>query len=600
MLERKGREPCLAAEVPDPAKIIVILRPFFVCTKQVLFHCMDFKPQDRSPGGSMAEKTSYRLSVSRVESEGIPGVDTDLGMISVVLGANGSGKSRLLQRAVSNSSFQDRHIVFVGGGRSLDFPVAFGSSHSPTRTPAPLLAFEPLNSRASRFFAGMFGRDQQAATDYKEAMFECAERGDLSNKPSKPVPEIAKFGELFNEVFPSLKLEQNFDFKSAGQQYLARKGNSTYHPNGLSDGEKQILAFLSAVQMVPKRVAFLVDEPEQNLHPELANRFWTQIEEAFPDGIFLYATHSLSFATRGNVDSLLLLGPDGQTKTIKEPWALEESELRPFLGTIPAVVKSGKVLFAEGKNHSFDKDFYTWLLSDPDILVVPAEGCGELLSIAKGSRLWQQFSTELKLKSVIDRDFRCEEDLRQVSDRGCRVTEYHEAESYFCVPDILVALANELRNQVKAPTKEDVIDHLCKYCESQLVRTCLQRAQPKYRFTIDIPLEGQAIDGVKNDPELARQALKQVMEIEATKLDPKDIAKQVDELFVAEYASAKKAIDRKNIDEMLRIFPAKEMANRLAHLVGCRDRHNLSAAIRNRFSPERFPQTESLRKLLSF
>src|SRR5205823_6310638 len=125
---------------------------------------------------------------------------------------------------------------------------------------------------------------------YKEAMFECAERGDLSNKPSKPVPEIAKIGELLNEVFPTLTLEQNFDFKSAGQQYLARKGNSTYHPNGLSDGEKQILAFLSAVQMIPKRVVFLVDEPEQNLHPELANRFWTQIEEAFPDGIFLYAT----------------------------------------------------------------------------------------------------------------------------------------------------------------------------------------------------------------------------------------------------------------------------------------------------------------------
>ena len=54
----------------------------------------------------------------------------------------------------------------------------------------------------------------------------------------------------------------------------------------------------------------MVDEPELNLHPELAERLWTLLESEYDDKRFLYATHSIQFALRPNVEALYVLSQD--------------------------------------------------------------------------------------------------------------------------------------------------------------------------------------------------------------------------------------------------------------------------------------------------
>ena len=59
----------------------------------------------------------------------------------------------------------------------------------------------------------------------------------------------------------------------------------------------------------------LVDEPELNLNPGLACRFWDIVEIELPESIFVYATHCVSFAMRNHVQKIIVLGKNNANFT---------------------------------------------------------------------------------------------------------------------------------------------------------------------------------------------------------------------------------------------------------------------------------------------
>lgn len=109
---------------------------------------------------------------------------------------------------------------------------------------------------------------------------------------------------------------------------------------------------------------FLVDEPDRNMNPRLAERFWSTIESEHHSGsVFVYATHSASFALRPGVDRIFLLDGNKATRVddIESFGSLPRSAREEFLGSIPSIVTRDRVLVTEGDEGGIDKEFFEFL-----------------------------------------------------------------------------------------------------------------------------------------------------------------------------------------------------------------------------------------------
>ena len=147
-----------------------------------------------------------------------------------------------------------------------------------------------------------------------------------------------------------------------------RKNNNEYGPTGLSDGEKQVFSILvDIIELTDSNSILFVDEPELNLNPGLANRLWSSIEALLPDAVFIYATHSVSFAMRETVEHLIVMSNrDDNIQEITDLGALSHNDQQELLGNIPGLLAQGSTLVVEGHDESFDSIFYHWLLEGID------------------------------------------------------------------------------------------------------------------------------------------------------------------------------------------------------------------------------------------
>jgi ABC-type Mn2+/Zn2+ transport system ATPase subunit len=144
--------------------------------------------------------------------------------------------------------------------------------------------------------------------------------------------------ESFAEVFPGITLS----LEKGGIQ--CKQNGQTYDVGQLSDGEKQVFLLLADALFVSSDGAmFLVDEPELQLHPRLADTLWTSVERRRPTSKFVYATHSLSFAMRPSVDTRIVLsGPNRPPLVIGSPADLPAEHQPGIPGCDPGHPQGGQ------------------------------------------------------------------------------------------------------------------------------------------------------------------------------------------------------------------------------------------------------------------
>ena len=156
----------------------------------------------------------------------------------------------------------------------------------------------------------------------------------------------------------------------------------------------------------------IVDEPELNLNPGLACRFWDILENELPESIFIYATHCVSFAMRRHVDYVIVLSKSqGCTTSIENLSKIPPNDLRELLGAIPSILSSSSAIAVEGTENSFDQAFYRWLLNDNDKEVIPVGGCSDVHSVANKTGIWEKLAPSVKIVGVVDSDYRNEGEL---------------------------------------------------------------------------------------------------------------------------------------------------------------------------------------------
>lgn len=525
-----------------------------------------------------------------------PELQGTFGRINVILGENGSGKSQLLLRLFSSCEAVfggDFRRVRIEGGRAVDIPITVGMQHNPDVYSQVSNAVKEymtslttsLRDRIHRTFFVLHALEDAEKRAHSDAVVEWM-GGDRSGLlPERRTPPFARFIAMFASVFPELTVEI-----SNNNQIYVRRNQHFYPASNLSDGEKQVFLLLADIAILERpKTVFFIDEPELNLHPTLALSLWETLERLHPASIFVYVTHSLSFALRPAVDSVWSI-PHGQLDLSNAD--LQTVNIRPFIGAIGGIVKSNICLFVEGEDASFDRELYNWLLGRADIDVVAVGSSSEVIAAASRRSVWGQVSPQIKVAGVVDGDYGRRRNLEGIS--NVVQLPVREVESLLCEPAIVLAVHRALRNTGRDLGEDDIKNRLSTIAAADQLRTVAQRVFSEARVDLALSLERKTVGSIKSTSDL-RSAIVAEATIEAEKAKAVLSAERVGQLFDDVEAECSRAIAGADVDAMLRLFDGKRALSELSKLAGCPTSAGMVSATVQHLDPLQFPTLRALR-----
>ena len=319
--------------------------------------------------------------------------------VNLLLGANGTGKSKLLKELKDNAQrfYPGRLVIFVEGGRTIKLVDSlqlnrnnFNQYNTLEKANTTFISKRKttLSDRVTDALLLLDKMGQEIRGKHSDEVHEWAQNGMNGSLPVREDPPLTKLFQLFTEIFPSIQLQLNSTNKALT---CTKNGSANYSTTQLSDGEKQVLSILADIAILAESNSLIiVDEPELNLNPSLACRLWDTIENDLQGCIFIYGTHNVGFSMRTNVNRVFVLSNVNENiSEIKNISEIQNNDLRSLLGNIPAILSTSNALITEGQNNSFDSIFYRWLTGTENIEIVPMGGCGDVQAVANRTGVWE-------------------------------------------------------------------------------------------------------------------------------------------------------------------------------------------------------------------
>lgn len=536
------------------------------------------------------------------QSARFPSKPFDLARINVILGANGSGKSSVLSEL--RDKVDRTSVVYIEGGRTikitdqLKFDIKNFQHYDGLEKAEQLYENKRRLSLADRLFDALVvleKRDQEMRAKHSDEVEAWNSHGQKGSYPSRGPAPLQRVFDLFSEIFPLISLR----FEAKGRRLWAKKGESEYGPSKLSDGEKQVFSILADLsELDSKHSLLIVDEPELNLHPELAERLWNLLELEFPDKRFVYATHSISFALRDNVEKVFVLSSDAEgVVEFKGIESLSRAETTAFLGGLPGILSANRVVVTEGHEKSFDAIFYRWLLEDSKLEIFPAGGSSDVLGVVHRSGLWSKISSRISLRGVIDADFKDDSGLGDGAASQVEMLSLHEAESYLCLPDVVVQVASRIGSQEVELTHREVEDLILAQLRSQRLQIAARRLFSRATINLGVSVQKKVLSTIRSEEDLISR-IRDASTLELAKAKEAIGSDQLEGGLLNELRRIDEAIESRGIDVALRLLPGKELLQLLAPRAGCKNGADLMRALRCNFEPATFPKLLELKQRL--
>jgi energy-coupling factor transporter ATP-binding protein EcfA2 len=484
----------------------------------------------------------------------------------VIIGANGSGKTRLSR------------LLRVEPGNTPEFVNALRS----TRISPQLPAMSQLQARQQHDSTRNNARTQpwEIASDFDYILSQLlAEDGDSArayrarDKAGESVEEILPTAlemveQLWRDIFPGRRLEWN-DWSPVVHNERGWKDWSpvvdnergeieTYSANQMSDGERAGLYLLAKVLLAQPGQVIVIDEPETHFHARLAVRFWDVLEQTRSDLRFAYVTHDVAFALSREPAIFLLADPRSGLTQVTMNEGLPEEIRREILGAASFSYFASRVVFCEGDDHSFDKLLYDAWFKGRDTVVLPIGSCEDVRRAVRAlndNRLIEN----LAAVGLVDRDFQPDTALTSM-EPGIVVLPVHEVEGLLCLPGVVGRLARHLGKSISV---EKISETVRSAIDNQMLgRAALQRTQGR--------LINQAQDAILSKPASWDIAS---LEAHAEKLEA-GIGSVVEakQVFGEEYAALSSIRDSGAVEDIVRAFPCKQIAEAIGGLLGMRPR----------------------------
>jgi ABC-type lipoprotein export system ATPase subunit len=392
----------------------------------------------------------------------------------VIVGANGSGKSRL-GAWLELDAKQGVSVHRVSAQKVLEIPEN-AQSEDPDRARSSLLVghnnVEELlrnvgqidsykrghrwgNNPYTRtlndyhqLLVYLFSQHNEVANQYLAA----AKETSLRVEPPESKLELAK--KIWENTIPHRRLQIG-----ANKIQASTASNVSYQARDMSDGERVILYLAGECLAAGLGSIIIVDEPEIHLHKSIQARLWDRIEAERSDCVFVYLTHDLDFAaTRVGAKKIVVTDFDGVNWSWSEAPSIEdlpESLVLTILGS------RKPVLFVEGTSNSLDYLVYSHVYVQHTI--IPIGGCENVIhAVASFSRLPNLH--HIDCKGIVDKDHRTPEEIALLAEQGVFVLPYSEIENLLLCPNVLAYVSRRLSypdaNEQIAEIKVQVLNWL--------------------------------------------------------------------------------------------------------------------------------------------
>ena len=467
----------------------------------------------------------------------------------VILGPNGSGKTRLAQQITQSGDW-----TAIGAQRRtwLDEQL-------------PLLDENNLNSQINNYQNNWRNNAWQPndeinilfsklVQEHIKRLTQNNEAAILSGQNVAPITDtkLIMLQTLWGKIYPYRKLDIDGYFPK-----VIRTDNQDvtavikYQTRNMSDGERSAL-YLAAKVLTAEHSKILIDEPELHLHSRLAIEFWSALEELRTDCRFVYITHDLNFALSRHDGVILTIQADGALRNVGN----EIGELsNQVLGAATLPFHAKRIVFYEGEEgRGFASKFFKSWFKDKDTFAIAAGNRDAVCAAVSG--LISVGVTGAEVLGIVDSDY-YPDAANQAFRNEIQVLKLHEIESILCIELVVKAIA---AHQAKNP--EDTWNSFLTRVRTDFSKkpfSNLVATRVRCRVT-------ETLNGAFNSSQIEND-LSDTLKLHQTAINSIQIEQKITEMFTEEENRAKAALDTAQT-ELLLLFPGKHLLNLLYQSLG--------------------------------
>lgn len=493
----------------------------------------------------------------RLDGKPVPSLSDSVHQL-LVIGANGAGKSRFVNRMLADVDpmkvYPLSPLKALFGAydsdaapASLDGLFAAAMAASPLRNSgewiAPATQFE-------RLVALMISEEVINLLRFK------VERG---GKGAMPETILDKVLALWQEIFPD-----NGVLRSGGELLFTDKSGASRSRMKLSAGEKLVLYYFGAVLYAPVDAIIPVDSPGMFLHPSTMRLVWDKVEALRPDCRFIYATHDLDFAsTRSAATTVWVRGcsADGSAydyELLPPDTHLSEELYMTILGS------RRPVMFIEGDDtRSIDAKLYPLIF--PEYTVKALGSCDRVI---ESVRVFNSLGAFHHLDScgIVDRDRRSSQEVEYLRRKRVMVPEVAEIENLLMLEEVIKTVAAAHRRDEERAFSKTKAAVMAMF-RADLRQQALLHTRHMVKRTVEHRIDGRFANITKLEDHLAD--LVDFINPRATYED-----------FCREFHGYLESDDYASV---LRVYNQKSMLSQsnVSSLTGCGDKQSYVTAILN-------------------
>ena len=392
---------------------------------------------------------------------------------TVIIGANGAGKSSLINELRKNSIDE----MYVLPAQKLLYFVSNIHNRNNIEQENYILDLKKTNikydtinlypSNIEENFSNTFTnlitllvKDVMVVATYK-----------LRGQNDSSLSLWQKLEKIWNKIKPEI----SFEIDPIKIIVNVEKNHSKYSINGLSDGERCILFYIGNVLLAPENSYIIVDEPETFLNAAVYNELWDLLISERPDCQFIFASHNMDFVqSRTNATYIWC-------KKFEAPYdlnyqVLEETQEMP-LSLLTEVSGTKKpILFCEGTKTSIDYQIYSKLFSE-FCFVKPVQGHKQVIQHTKAYNNLQYLHGNTAY-GIIDNDWMDESSIQENKEEGIFVLPFNEVEMILvdeAVVKSCLPFDDDKEKQRKFENLQQSIIESCKAKKDKIISIALKK-----------------------------------------------------------------------------------------------------------------------------
>lgn len=486
-----------------------------------------------------------------------------------ILGANGTGKSSLMQSIYSQNRNR-AHQIAAHRQNWFDVNEIYLPPQQRTQQATQLSHFDvqPFarwKDQNAGMRVGMTLLDLTDAENARARLITAAVDGKQLSAAQQKSDAMTSPIARINGLLQGANIPVRLTLNPSNALVAVRENGAEYSVSELSDGERNALLVAGAVLTVPDSTLVLIDEPERHLHRSIISPLLTQLFAMRPDCAFVIATHEVMLPVDNPEAQVLLVRACTYASNVATSWEanlitpdqpIDDQIRRDILGA------RRRILFVEGEETSLDKTLYTILF--PRVSVIPKRSCRDVEHAVAGVRAGDALHW-LCAFGIIDQDLRTPSEVAALKSRHVYALPVYSVESIYYHPDVQRRVAER---------RADLVGGTANMMLEQAITLMIRAVEERSEYFVERAAE-KAVRGVylQNVPNRAHMEAR----------TPINVTVNVAEVIDSERERLAQMIRDRAVDAILSRYPVRESPalDRIASALGFVSRKQYEAAVRH-------------------